>query len=266
MTLKEYLERVKNGKHLVIHTPTQEDYDKLMQKLDKTEVKWYLGDRPSEHNSRWNVFQNYTCINLISDMSMTYYRLDYYNKVGYTIIPFSDLTFDEPKPKQDKQLTPRQRATYELIKANSEQGRMTSQKEIYANYAYDKETNPKGYRWNDNKTVHDKCISVWFDINAINFSSKIEKIIISDNDYNYKLAESLEEVQTFAKTLYYDMAMAKLARYGNLLRKAKRNGQGKLLSVNNVPIDKTSKARPFVEAFIPNFTEDLIKAMESEEK
>lgn len=95
MTLKEYLERVKNGEKLAIHTPTAEDYDNLMQELDKTEVKWYLGDRPSEHNSRWNVFQNYTCISVIRDMSMTFYRLDYYNKVGFTIIPFSDLTFED---------------------------------------------------------------------------------------------------------------------------------------------------------------------------
>lgn len=173
---------------------------------------------------------------------------------------------EEPKPQDDKQLTPRQRATYELIKSNSEQGRMTSQKEIYANFAYDKETNPKGYRWNDSESVHDHCISVWFDINTINLSPKIEKIIISDNNYNYKLAESFEEVEAFAKALYYDMAMAKLVRYGNLLRKARLNGQGKLLSVNNVPIDKQSKARPFVEAFVPKLVDDLVAKMESEDK
>jgi len=176
------------------------------------------------------------------------------------------MTLKESEAKKEKELTPRQQATRRLIEENSKQGRMTSQREIYLNYAYDKETNPKGYRWNDSDKVHDHCISVWFDINALNFSPKTEKIIISDSDYNYKLAENMEEVKAFAKALYYDMAMAKLVRYSNLLRKARKDGQGKLLSVNNVPIDKTSKARPFVEAFLPTFMEDLISEMEREDK
>ena len=50
-----------------------------------------------------------------------------------------------------------------------------------------------------------------------------------------------------------------------MLRRARADGQGKTISVNNVPIDEKSKARPFVEAFIPELVDDLVKFMEEQE-
>lgn len=97
MTLKEYLKRVKNGEELVIRVPTQADYDKLMQELDKTNVRWIDGDKPSACDC-WE--SSDTCICVDGGMSMWYSGLMFYELEGYTIIPFSDLIFDESKPSK----------------------------------------------------------------------------------------------------------------------------------------------------------------------
>ena len=87
MSIKKYLDRVKNGDKLAINTPTQADYDKLMKELDKTEVKWYvLGDKPSMYN-RSHVMKQETYIIVDKNLHM-YYTLSI---EGYTVIHLSDL-------------------------------------------------------------------------------------------------------------------------------------------------------------------------------
>ena len=48
-------------------------------------------------------------------------------------------------------------------------------------------------------------------------------------------------------------AKSKLWRYGNLMRKVKRNGQGRII------FDSKSQARTFWETFLNNSIDDLVK-------
>ena len=148
------------------------------------------------------------------------------------------------------QLTTRQWRTHDLIVANSQLGKITTQKEICDNYPYDPVERKDGYVWNDNPKSHDHCSAVWHDINAINASDVVHKVIIPDN-FTYHVAENEAEVKAFIKGLYLDPAIAKLVRYSNLLKKARRDGQGRL------PIEgEESKAKEWFEAFIAQAVEE----------
>jgi uncharacterized protein YaaR (DUF327 family) len=84
-------------------------------------------------------------------------------------------------------------------------------------------------------------------------SSRIDKIIIWDSNYNYKLAENLEEVKEFGEKLYYKKAMAKLVRYSNLIKKAKLDNQMVLLDHDDKAISLDSKSRDFIEVFAKKY-------------
>jgi len=146
---------------------------------------------------------------------------------------------------KEKNLTTRQWRTHDLILANSEQGKETTQREIYENYPYDAETRKDGYVWNDNPKSHDHCSAIWHDINDINASDVVHKVIIFNN-FVFKVAENEEEVKAFVTNLYWDKAMSKLWRYSNLLRKAKRDGQVRLV------FEEESQAKECFETYIKN--------------
>lgn len=150
------------------------------------------------------------------------------------------------------QLTPRQWATYNLIKQNTLLGKETTQDEIIANYQYSNDRKD-GYVENKNPYAHDKCTVIWSDIMKINDSSIIQKQVIC-KDFKYKLSTSLEETKNFVDTVYYKPAMAKLHRRAVLLKKAYLDGQGKL------KFDNESQARDFYESFVKDITEELIKS------
>lgn len=153
-----------------------------------------------------------------------------------------------------KELTTRQWRTHDLILRNSEEGRETTQREIYENYPY-AEDRKDGYVWNDNPKTHDHCSAVWADVDAINASDVVHKVIICNN-FVYKMAENEEEVRAFINGLYWNKAMAKLWRYSNLLRKVRRSGQTRL------SFDDESKQKEYFETYIRRAVED---ATESEE-
>lgn len=169
--------------------------------------------------------------------------------------PFKPSTIEEePTEEEDteeKELSTRQWRTHDLIVRNSQMGHITTQREIYENYPFDAQYRKDGYVWRDNPKVHDHCTAIWEDINKINASSKVHKIIIPKN-FTYKVAESQQEVKEFVDEYYFAPAMAKLWRYSNLWRKARRDGQGRL------PLKDKSKEREYFESFIKQPIENVI--------
>ena len=159
----------------------------------------------------------------------------------------------------------RQWKTYELIKGNSLQGKITTQLEIVENYPYtftdifgERKINKDGYVWNTDPKVHDHCVKVWEDIDKINSDDTIQKIIVSPNPYEYKLAETPEEVKAYCYKKFYKPAMAKLVRQSKMMHKVDQDGQGKLLFK-----DKT-QARDYWETFLKESVSDLVEMSEYE--
>lgn len=164
----------------------------------------------------------------------------------------SDSNETQENEKEIK-LTPRQWATYRLIKRLSVLGVEITQRDIVDNYPSSEFKD--GYVWNDNPRVHDRCCTIWSDINKINAENGIHKVIIWDSNYHYKIAETEQEIKDFCNGLYKQPAMAKLWRYGNLMRKAKRNGQGKLI------FNDKSSAREYWETFINEHINDYVEEL-----
>lgn len=154
------------------------------------------------------------------------------------------VTEDDLQEKHDKKyiqrlLTPQEWELYRLIKYNSEiLDRRTSQKEI---------ADKLGLKWNDDPSCHDHCPKVWTLIKNLNESDEIEKVIISFN-FTYWLGGK-EETKVFLDKLWSDLA-PRLTRYWKYLKKTRNNGQGKLISCQNQPIDSDSQAREWVERYI----------------
>lgn len=137
------------------------------------------------------------------------------------------------------ELTPRQWALYRLIKANTLEGRKTTQREI-CNAITE-------YVWVDDDKVHDHCSSIWGDINALNFHPNIQKTIISDN-FEYWIG-SKKEVEAYCDKLWQAIS-PRLSRYWNIVKKMKLDGQGQIFSARGDLIDEDSKARAYIESFI----------------
>lgn len=153
-------------------------------------------------------------------------------------------------------LTPRQWATYRLIKERAEQGRTTPIELIIRNYSF--KDYPDGYKFKEKgANSHDVCPTVWLDIDAINWNPKIEKIILFNRKGFYRLASSKEEVEKYISDKYKVPALRKLARASLLLRKARKDGQGKLLTADGNPIFSSSQAREFIESLIPIFLNEI---------
>jgi len=166
----------------------------------------------------------------------------------------NELTEDEERQEFNKlystNLTTRQWRTYNLIKRNSRLGKTTTAREIVDNYSsfeYD-----DGYVWTDNPRNHSHCSTIWEDLNKINAEWNIAKIFIWDENYEYKVATTPEEVKEFCNRIYWHKAMSKLWRHGNLMRKVKRDGQMRFL------FDDRTKAREYWETFFKEHLDDLV--------
>lgn len=150
-----------------------------------------------------------------------------------------DLQKAHDKKYKQKTLTPVEWSLYRLIKYNSEVlKRKTTQREV---------ANALGLKYNEDIKCHDACPSVWALISHINLSEEIEKVIINDN-FTYWIGNE-EETRAYLDKLWDDLE-PRLIRYWRYLNKIKKNGQGKLISCQNQPIDEDSKAREFVESFL----------------
>ena len=146
---------------------------------------------------------------------------------------------NEIEEEKETYLTPRQWATYRLIKSNSLMGRKTTQREIYEKV--------DGYVWNDEIAAHDHCVAIGSDIRILNLSYETEKIICYKN-FEYWLGTK-EECDEFLDDLWNQL-LPRLTRYWFYKNKLSEDGQGKLLSKQMKVIDANSKAREFVESYL----------------
>jgi hypothetical protein len=116
-------------------------------------------------------------------------------------------------------LNNRAQATKELIIKNSEQGLLTTKKEIVENYPFDPVERKDGYVWNDSPKSHDTCSTVWQDVNDINFDNDTPEIIISHKGVYW--VGTKEEVEGFIKAYFFAQCKPSLKRYWNMVRKLK---------------------------------------------
>lgn len=126
-------------------------------------------------------------------------------------------------------LNERQQLLYELIEHNSLiEHRTTDQIEIC-------EKLPRFYCYNDRPNSSDKCPLIWDDINALNLSPEVEKIIITEK-YVYHIG-SETETKDFIRKYWNNKIAPALKRYWNFRKKCDLDGTGKLID------------EEFVEAF-----------------
>lgn len=97
ITFTELLEKTKNEK-IVIHTPTEEQAEKLLEELDKKGFTW-LGGEKLTNMARYEGFREKTCY-VFSCGSKLYKEIRYgslkvHQECGYTIIEFADIDFQE---------------------------------------------------------------------------------------------------------------------------------------------------------------------------
>lgn len=151
-----------------------------------------------------------------------------------------DLQKKHDKKYKVRELTPSEWSLYRLIKHNSEvENRRTSQREICDKI-------PE-FKWNDDEKAHDHCTAIWTAIKNNNESYEHEKLIISHN-FEYWIGNK-EETKVFLDKLWSDLE-PRLIRYWKYLKKAKEDGQGRLLDKYGNPIDEDSDVRSFVESFL----------------
>lgn len=162
---------------------------------------------------------------------------------------------------ENNKLSTRQWKTYNLIKKNTLEGKATTQKEIVDNYPYP--TYEDGYKWQESNNTSDHCTTIWSDVEELNFSPEIEKVIIV-NKFTYKLAESREEAEKFAHK-YFSAGIKKLKRHWNIIHKIENDGQGKIISAHGDVIDEKSKARRYYETYLEKELEENIDDKETSE-
>ncbi len=150
-------------------------------------------------------------------------------------------------------MTSRQWRLYDFIKERTIQGDTLTQKDICDNLTE--------YVYNDRP--NDKCPMIWRDVDFINHSLEVEKIIVVDK-FTYRIG-TREESEAYAEKLLIG-AVKKFKRYWSVYNKIRKDGQGKLISNQNRPIDEKSRARDFVEAFIKDIESELDYNEQVEEK
>ena len=155
-------------------------------------------------------------------------------------------------------LTPRQWWLYGYIKAYNERfpDKWLTQRDIVtANNVDVLYPHDDRYHISDNPNAHDKCISIWLDVAAINRSMEVDKIILI-NVNSYKMPTSKEEADTYFLNGRKKAALRILKRYWIAMEKIDRDGQGKLLSDQEREITKQSRANEFYESFIKEIDSD----------
>lgn len=88
MTLEQKIAKFKNG-IIVLHTPTENIYDMLMQKLENMGVKW-SGDTEPTTGTQWLHYGELTCVNFRADHMFFGHCFDYN---GRTVIDVKEDDF-----------------------------------------------------------------------------------------------------------------------------------------------------------------------------
>lgn len=141
---------------------------------------------------------------------------------------------------QGKELTPDLWKLYNFIKERTANGQATSVKDVC-------EHMPDVYYLNEKESNFSNCPKLYKDIDTLNASYQIEKIIIKDNN-NFKLATK-EEAETYRDKLKA-RAVKLFKKYWTVFKKIEKDGQGKVISADGTPIDEKSQERAFIESFI----------------
>ena len=143
-------------------------------------------------------------------------------------------------------LTPTLWDLYNFIKHRSLQGEKTTVKDIC-------DFLPNTYHLNAKESNFSNCPNLYKDIDLINESSEVEKIIVKDNN-NFHLATE-EEAYAYEQKLKI-RALKLFKKYWAVNFKISNNNQGKLLGCGGEVIDEHSHARRFTEAFIDEALKD----------
>ena len=96
---------------------------------------------------------------------------------------------------------------------------------------------PEYYYLNDKESNFSNCPTLYDDIDYINASSQVEKIIIKDNN-NFKVATK-EEAVKYAKKIQIE-GLKFLKKYWRVIRKMKADGSYQLFDENGNPIIEDS--------------------------
>lgn len=129
---------------------------------------------------------------------------------------------------------------YNFIKKSTQDGKELTVKDICDKF-------PETYHLNAKECNHTNCPSLYEDIDYINGSPRIEKIIIK-NSNSFKLGTE-EECEKYALNLQ-KRALRLLKKYWIIHDKMSTDGQMKLISNAGKAIDSDSKARRFRETFV----------------
>lgn len=129
---------------------------------------------------------------------------------------------------------------YNFIKYRTENNIPTTVKDICDEF-------PDTYKLNAKESNFTNCPALYEDIDTLNASAEVNKVIIKDNnDFRFGTEE---EVKNYANKLQIH-ALKQLKKYWDIQRKTMYQGQMKLLSNRDEPIDDKSRAERFVNAFI----------------
>lgn len=145
-----------------------------------------------------------------------------------------------------QELTPSLWNLYNFIKARSLNGEKTTVRDVCDQF-------PDIYHLNDKESNFTNCPNLYKDIDLLNSSYQIEKIIVKDYN-NFHLATE-EDANKYALKIKIK-ALKLLKKYWVVQRKIDKDGQGKIISAQGTPIDDKSKARKFYESFIDELLEE----------
>ena len=93
ITFTELLERAKTEK-IAIHVPTKKQAITLLTELDKRGYTWNSGTKLTTETWYW-VYKENTCYDFEPNKQVIFSSLIFYQKIGFTIIEFSDIDFKE---------------------------------------------------------------------------------------------------------------------------------------------------------------------------
>lgn len=134
----------------------------------------------------------------------------------------------ENEIKEKREPTQEEKELYELIKHNSlVEGRHTTQEEICERIP--------SFILSKDPFAHDKCVRIWTAIKNLNECSSTEFIIIY-KDFEAWIGNE-EETKDYLNDLWNALS-PRMSRYWNLVRKARKNGQGKAFDENGEPMDE----------------------------
>ena len=151
--------------------------------------------------------------------------------------------------QNEKKLTPELWDLYNFIKHRSTAGEKTSVKDIC-------DFMPNVYHLNAKESNFSNCPNIYRDIDLLNGSGQLEKIIVKDYN-NFHLA-TREEAEKYRDKLQA-RSLRLMKKYWIISRKIDKDGQGKLIGTNNKPIDEHSSARRFFETFISEQEQEDIR-------